>query len=49
VSNATPMDPGRRFLAYWRMNGNSWLTPKQLRRVERKRNHATAPFGKKAE
>jgi hypothetical protein len=39
----------RRMEIYEAMNGCPYLTQRQIRRIKRKRNHAMAPFGKKAE
>ncbi len=49
MSNATTMADERRLETYARQNGATRLTPRQRRRVQHKRNHAAAPFGKKAE
>lgn len=49
MSNATPTGYMQRMLNYYGMNGVRRLTPRQRRRLNHKVNHATAPFGKKAE
>lgn len=43
-----PMYAERRIAIYQRENRAMRLTPRQRRRVDHKRNHAAAPFGKKA-
>lgn len=43
-----PID-GKRFEVYGAQNRSDYLTPRQVRRIKHKHNHALAPFGKKAE
>lgn len=44
-----PLTAEQRRERYARMNGQAHtLTPRQRRRIRRKRNHAMAPFGKRA-
>lgn len=46
---ATPLTAEQRGERYARMNGQAHtLTPRQRRRIAHKRNHAAAPFGKRA-
>ena len=58
MSTASAKDLTWRITTYQRFNdtvhltrltdrGNRTLTPRQWRRVQHKRNHAAAPFGKK--
>lgn len=51
MSIAGPMEHRRRLRAYWQQTGTpagDRLTPRQRRRAQHKRNHAAAPFGKRA-
>lgn len=49
MSTATPMRAGRREVIYLdRPKYSEKLTARQRRRLQHKRNHAAAPFGKKA-
>lgn len=48
MSNATAKSSALRLEHYRRVNGTRRITPRQLRRINHKQNHAMAPFGKKA-
>jgi hypothetical protein len=48
MSTATAMESETRIDNYQRFNDTDRLTRRQWRRVEHKRSHAMAPFGKKA-
>jgi len=48
VSNAKPLTGFQRRDNYVRQNNQPMMTPRQRRRWQHKRNHAAAPFGKRA-